>query len=125
MPITIGRKYMSILSVLHKPTFASLTWFLLVILFLGKANAGQFGTPKGEEGTRIFNGTEHPNYSGHFGVTGQKGTLVGTMGEKAPWDHMDYPGKHLVSIEGTIEIAVSYTHLRAHETDSYLVCRLL
>ena len=24
-----------------------------------------------------------------------------------------------------IAIAVSYTHLRAHETDSYLVCRLL
>ena len=23
------------------------------------------------------------------------------------------------------DIAVSYTHLRAHETDSYLVCRLL
>src|SRR5664279_6067372 len=23
------------------------------------------------------------------------------------------------------ELAVSYTHLRAHETDSYLVCRLL
>ena len=23
------------------------------------------------------------------------------------------------------KIAVSYTHLRAHETDSYLVCRLL
>src|SRR5665647_549604 len=28
-------------------------------------------------------------------------------------------------IEGTGEDAVSYTHLRAHETDSYLVCRLL
>src|SRR5680860_1505685 len=26
---------------------------------------------------------------------------------------------------GTKRIAVSYTHLRAHETDSYLVCRLL
>src|SRR5665647_3932533 len=25
----------------------------------------------------------------------------------------------------TFEEAVSYTHLRAHETDSYLVCRLL
>src|SRR5680860_1789727 len=25
----------------------------------------------------------------------------------------------------TMQIAVSYTHLRAHETDSYLVCRLL
>ena len=24
-----------------------------------------------------------------------------------------------------INISVSYTHLRAHETDSYLVCRLL
>ena len=24
-----------------------------------------------------------------------------------------------------VVIAVSYTHLRAHETDSYLVCRLL
>ena len=23
------------------------------------------------------------------------------------------------------EVPVSYTHLRAHETDSYLVCRLL
>src|SRR5680860_1786124 len=25
----------------------------------------------------------------------------------------------------TVQSAVSYTHLRAHETDSYLVCRLL
>ena len=24
-----------------------------------------------------------------------------------------------------VRVAVSYTHLRAHETDSYLVCRLL
>ena len=27
--------------------------------------------------------------------------------------------------EAAIYISVSYTHLRAHETDSYLVCRLL
>src|SRR5665647_3169008 len=27
--------------------------------------------------------------------------------------------------KGTFSNAVSYTHLRAHETDSYLVCRLL
>ena len=27
--------------------------------------------------------------------------------------------------EVTADIPVSYTHLRAHETDSYLVCRLL
>lgn len=97
---------MNILSILHKSKLASITWFLLVILFLGKAAAGQFGTPKGDEGTRIFNGTEHPNYSGHFRVIGQKGTLVGNMGEKPPWDHMDYTGKHLNPIAGTIEIEV-------------------
>ena len=28
-------------------------------------------------------------------------------------------------IDETINAPVSYTHLRAHETDSYLVCRLL
>src|SRR5665647_3901181 len=32
-------------------------------------------------------------------------------------------GPHLRCIG--VDIAVSYTHLRAHETDSYLVCRLL
>src|SRR5665647_2359758 len=30
-----------------------------------------------------------------------------------------------VFVYGHTHIAVSYTHLRAHETDSYLVCRLL
>ena len=31
----------------------------------------------------------------------------------------------LRSRAGRGAVAVSYTHLRAHETDSYLVCRLL
>src|SRR5680860_293515 len=36
---------------------------------------------------------------------------------------LNYVGGHLI---GAITIlSVSYTHLRAHETDSYLVCRLL
>ena len=29
------------------------------------------------------------------------------------------------AIEAGISVSVSYTHLRAHETDSYLVCRLM
>src|SRR5680860_1781129 len=33
------------------------------------------------------------------------------------------PGNRCVTKNGCI--SVSYTHLRAHETDSYLVCRLL
>src|SRR5664279_3173503 len=28
-------------------------------------------------------------------------------------------------VDQLVPVAVSYTHLRAHETDSYLVCRLL
>src|SRR5680860_1744921 len=31
----------------------------------------------------------------------------------------------IAALTGTPGGAVSYTHLRAHETDSYLVCRLL
>ena len=34
-------------------------------------------------------------------------------------------GQDLADIDGADLGAVSYTHLRAHETDSYLVCRLL
>src|SRR5664279_68535 len=48
---------------------------------------------------------------GHFKVQ----VLVrGALGERAPGRAM---------LEGVVP--VSYTHLRAHETDSYLVCRLL
>src|SRR5680860_310079 len=43
-----------------------------------------------------------------------------------------FPGTHIKTCDQKIltnkrpkENAVSYTHLRAHETDSYLVCRLL
>src|SRR5680860_759421 len=33
------------------------------------------------------------------------------------------PGAVYTLLSNTIAIPVSYTHLRAHETDSYLVCR--
>ena len=105
-PLSTNTSLMKILSFLHKPIPTFITWILLVILFLGKATAGQFGTPKDEEGTRIFNAMEHPTYSGHFRLTGQNGTLVGSMGEQTPWDHMDYAAKHLTSITGTIDIEV-------------------
>src|SRR5680860_706711 len=42
-------------------------------------------------------------------VAGTTLDIVGTGGDRAH----------------TVNISVSYTHLRAHETDSYLVCRLL
>ena len=39
-----------------------------------------------------------------------------------PGDLLEYVADEIPNAE---TIAVSYTHLRAHETDSYLVCRLL
>src|SRR5262245_21822674 len=68
---------------------------------------GQFGTPKGSEGTRIFKGVEHPEYTGQFRISGQRATLVGSLGDASPWDHLDYAGKHLLSVQGTIEIDVN------------------
>ena len=93
-------------AILLRPQKLCMLLMILTLIFVGGATAGQFGTPKGEEGTRIFNATEHPTYSGHFRLTGQKGTLIGSMRDKAPWDHMDYAGKHLTSILGNIEIEV-------------------
>ena len=67
----------------------------------------QFGTPKGNEGTRIFKATEHPYYSGEFHIKGERATLVGSMQDKSPWDHLDYAGKHLNPVQGTIDIDVN------------------
>ena len=40
--------------------------------------------------------------------------------------HFMIPGTYYVPYTyDTRYVSVSYTHLRAHETDSYLVCRLL
>src|SRR3989454_12220514 len=71
------------------------------------ADPGQFGTPKGNEGTRIFKATEHPYYSGEFHINGERATLVGSMQDRAPWDHLDYVGKRLNPVKGTIEINVN------------------
>ena len=74
---------------------------------LAIAEQGQFGTPKESEGTRIFKATEHPYYTGQFRLTGQRATLVGSIRDASPWDHLDYAGKRLTSVRGTIEIDVN------------------
>src|SRR5664279_6068730 len=38
--------------------------------------------------------------------------------------HSTFDGS-LILFENVVQVPVSYTHLRAHETESYLVCRLL
>jgi hypothetical protein len=82
---------------------------LLALAFacLLAATAGQFGTPKGDEGTRIFTATEHPHYSGQFHLTGQKAILIGSMSDEVPWDHLDYAGNRLTPVQGTIDINVN------------------
>src|SRR5680860_1400667 len=44
---------------------------------------------------------------------------------QAGLDGVEYAASKLDFKLGTVTESVSYTHLRAHETDSYLVCRLL
>ncbi|OQW34067.1 MAG: hypothetical protein A4E19_18825 [Nitrospira sp. SG-bin1] len=78
----------------------------IVFLCVPIVMAGQFGTPKDDEGTRIFKAEEHPSYSGQFHLTGQQAFLIGSMNDRSPWDHMDYAGKRLQSVQGTINIDV-------------------
>jgi hypothetical protein len=72
-----------------------------------EAEDRQFGTPKGTEGTRIFNATEHPYYTGEFHLTGGRTTLVGSLQDVSPWDHLDYAGKHLIPVQGSVDIKVN------------------
>ncbi len=72
-----------------------------------KAAESQFGIPKETEGTRIFKAREHPYYSGEFHLTGGRTTLIGSMQDIPPWDHVDYGGQHLTPVKGTIEIDVN------------------
>ena len=84
--------------------------FLWAALYSGMvlgAEESQFGTPKGSEGTRIFRAVEHPHYTGQFRIGGQRAVLVGSMSDVSPWDHLDYTGKHLSSVQGTVEIDVN------------------
>ncbi|HXN06173.1 MAG TPA: hypothetical protein VN944_03795, partial [Nitrospiria bacterium] len=78
---------------------------LFLTLIAGQAAGDEplkFGAPKGDEGTRIFKSSENPFYSGLFHLTGQKTTLVGSMKDETPWDHMDYIGSHLQPVQGQI-----------------------
>jgi hypothetical protein len=74
---------------------------------LALAEEGQFGTPKGTEGTRIFKATEHPFYSGTFRLKGGATHSIGSMRDQPPWDHLDYAGKHFTAVQGDIEIDVN------------------
>jgi hypothetical protein len=88
-------------------TFLLLTTGSGILISPGYAEEAKFGTPKGDEGTRIFKATEHPHYSAEFHLKGDRAFLVGSMNDTAPWDHLDYAGKHLTQVRGTIEIEVN------------------
>lgn len=82
-------------------------WAVLGLTSSILAEVGQIGTPKGDEGTRIFKAAEHPYYSGQFYLSGRQTTLIGSIRDSSPWDHLDYAGKHLTPVQGTIEINVN------------------
>ena len=74
---------------------------------LAQGEDSQFGTPKEKEGTRIFQATEHPDYSGAFHISGPRTTMVGSLHDASPWDHLDYADKHLLPVQGSIAIQVN------------------
>ena len=86
--------------------FLQFSMVAIAVAMVATAASNQFGTPKENEGTRIFKAPEHPHYTGHFRLSGHKGTLVGSTGDQSPWDHMDYAGKQLHPVSGSIEITV-------------------
>jgi len=97
------------MSISRGTTLSVLFICLMISLFSGVSigeDSPRFGTPKGEEGTRIFEAPEYPFYTGQFHITGQRTTLIGSMQDKAPWDHMDYACKFLQSVDGQIDISV-------------------
>src|SRR5664279_2589416 len=57
-----------------------------------------------------------------FQLQGSQRRVVAVVGDGALTGGMAYEALNNLGHSGT---PVSYTHLRAHETDSYLVCRLL
>ncbi len=90
--------------------FSTTLGTMVLVLMAGTSSGeepGKFGAPKGNEGTRIFKATEHPYYSGEFHIKGERPTLIGSMQDTAPWDHLDYVGKRLNPVKGTIEINVN------------------
>jgi len=87
--------------------FVASTVMAMALMFVPAAIAGQFGTPKENEGTRIFQAIEHPYYSGQFHLSGQRTTLIGSVNDRAPWDHLDYAGKRLTPVQGSIDIQVN------------------
>src|SRR4030095_84389 len=89
--------------------FLKFLFVLSAFLIMPEASwaESQFGTPKDDQGTRIFKAPEHPFYSGELRLKGDRATLVGSMQDASPWDHLDYAGKHLTPVKGTIEINVN------------------
>src|SRR5680860_269965 len=65
-----------------------------------------------------------------LGLNGDGQGVLGTGDQFVVGEHLDPGQVAVVGAQGLAQfllghVVVSYTHLRAHETDSYLVCRLL
>ena len=94
-------------SLVHFIALILLTAASGILVLPGHAEDTKFGTPKGDEGTRIFKAMEHPHYTGEFRITGNRTTLIGSVNDTAPWDHLDYAGKRLTLVPGRIDIEVN------------------
>src|SRR5262245_18191008 len=69
-----------------------------------KKQAGA-GPQPGEE-LAIYSPKNHDLYDGHFVLSAGKVHMVGSLSDKAPWDHIDNQAKNVHPVKGTIEVDV-------------------
>src|SRR5664279_6567702 len=71
-------------------------------------------------------GIDNPVPADHYmTMLGDQDVGSGTLRFAKDYIGADYHNASHSHIDALCHVSVSYTHLRAHETDSYLVCRLL
>lgn len=55
---------------------------------------------------QIYDDSQYDLNTGHFQMRGSKMFMIGTLQDRAPWDHIDGAGKTVHPVNGTIEIDV-------------------
>ena len=92
------------------PPIWAMVWLVsaslpLATVVSAQTTRGPRSQPDTEMG--LYAPSQHELYDGRFNIVGGRIFQVGTLGDKAPWDHMGDAGSNLRSVGGTITIDVN------------------
>src|SRR5262245_66465744 len=86
---------------------AILVGLIGVVAVSGQETKKQAGAgPQPGADLAIYSPKSHDLYDGHFVLSAGKVYMVGTLNDKAPWDHIDNEAKSVHPVKGTFEIDV-------------------